>query len=744
MIDVGSAVGFLELDTSGFKDGLKGAFDDLKEFGDKSKSLEGRMSSLSKGFMSAGSTLTTSVTLPILGVGTAAGVAADEFQRASQSLQVSVGATDKEMEKLDEVLKAVYENNYGEGFEDVADALSVVNQQLGNLSSEEMQNVTESAFAFRDAFDVDIAESVRTADTLMTNFGTTSEEAFDLMTWGMQNGLNFSDELIDSINEYGPQFKKFGFSAEEMFQIFQRGAETGAWNLDKVGDAMKELSIRVIDGSDTTIAGFEAIGLNADEMAAKFAQGGESAKEAFYEVMSGLSEMKDPLAQNTAGVNLFGTMWEDLGPEVVTQLGDIKGATLDVSGAIEQLKTDNYQDLGSQLETFRRSLSLLGTDIGESFMPYAVQFVQWLTNVVNWFRNLSPSVQNVLVVIALLAAAIGPVLIVLGQLAGAFIKIQQFVGLASGAISALGPVFTALTGPIGIAIAAIAGMFLAYQTNLFGIRDLVNNVLSFITGLWESNFLNIQDYFSLFWNNITTILNAAIAIFKEIVSVFMAVLTGDWQAAWDGIKNIFSIIWDTIVQLLKNFIESIIIFITNTGPRMLQAAKDLFNKAKDGFTEIWNTIKEWFSEAVNDPVGTITGIGEDMFNAGKEIFNKLWDGIKSIWDGIKDWVDDKVSWLKDKVSFWKSKAEEADDYKRRSQEDDDDEPDGSHRNGLDYVPYDGYRAELHKGERVLTAEEAKNYNRGGNTYNFYSPKALSEKEAAREMKRAERELALGF
>ena len=72
-------------------------------------------------------------------------------------------------------------------------------------------------------------------------------------------------------------------------------------------------------------------------------------------------------------------MWEDLGPDVVTQLGDIKGATLDVSGAIEQLKTDNYQDLGAQLETFRRLLSLLGTDIGESFMPYAVQFVQWLT-----------------------------------------------------------------------------------------------------------------------------------------------------------------------------------------------------------------------------------------------------------------------------------------------------------------------------------------------------------------------------
>lgn len=743
MIDVGSAIGFLELDISGFKDGIKGAFEDLKEFGDKTKSVEGRMSSLSKGFMSAGSTLTTSVTLPILGVGTAAGVAANEFQRASQSLQVSVGATDKEMEKLDEVLKAVYENNYGEGFEDVADALSVVNQQLGNLSSEEMQNVTESAFAFRDAFDVDIAESVRTADTLMNNFGTTSEEAFDLMTWGMQNGLNFSDELIDSINEYGPQFKKLGFSAEEMFQIFQQGAESGAWNLDKVGDAVKELSIRVIDGSETTAAGFEAIGLNADEMAAKFAQGGDSAKEAFYKVVSALGEMEDPLAQNTAGVNLFGTMWEDLGPEVVTQLGNIKDATLDVSGATQQLKDEGYNDLGSMMETLRKNVSLLGVEFGEILLPYILDFVEWLTNMMQRLAEMPESVQQVIVVIGLIVAAVGPLLLLLGDLSKALLSIHQLVGLIGPLISTLGSAFATLTGPIGIAIAAIVGMFIAYQTNLFGIRDLVNSVLSFITSLWEINLFNIQDYFSLFWNSIITILNASIAIFKEIVSVFMAVLTGDWQAAWDGIKNIFSIIWDTIIQLLKNFIESIIIFITNTGPRMLQAARDLFNKAKDGFTEVWNQIIEWFSQVVNDPVGTVLGIGQAMFDAGKNIFNMLWDGMKSIWDSITGWIDDSINWIEDKVKFWKKEAKKVKAAKRAA-EDDDDEPDGSHRNGLDYVPYDGYRAELHKGERVLTAEEAKNYNRGGNTYNFYSPKALSEKEAAREMKRAERELALGF
>ena len=115
---------------------------------------------------------------------------------------------------------------------------------------------------------------------MMDNFGVSGDEAMNLIAAGAQNGLDYSGELLDSISEYSVQFGKVGLDADDMFAIFQKGAETGAWNLDKIGDAVKEMSIRVIDGSDTTREGFETIGLDADEMAAKFGQGGEAAKEA--------------------------------------------------------------------------------------------------------------------------------------------------------------------------------------------------------------------------------------------------------------------------------------------------------------------------------------------------------------------------------------------------------------------------------------------------------------------------------
>lgn len=89
----------------------------------------------------------------------------------------------------------------------------------------------------------------------------------------------FPVKWLDSINEYSVQFAKLGMSADDMFKIMEVGAQTGAFNLDKVGDAIKEMSIRVVDGSDTTAAGFKAVGLDAAGMSAAFAKGGDSAKK---------------------------------------------------------------------------------------------------------------------------------------------------------------------------------------------------------------------------------------------------------------------------------------------------------------------------------------------------------------------------------------------------------------------------------------------------------------------------------
>lgn len=294
---------------------------------------------------------------------------ADDLDSSVNKIAAATNASAEEVNKLRSIVEQIYGDNFGDGFEDIADSISKIKQNLGELDDKELVKVTESAYALKDVFDYDIAESSRAVKAMMENFGVSASEAYDYIARGAQNGLDYSGELLDNISEYSVQFKKMGLSASDMFTIFSIGAENGAWNLDKIGDSVKEMAIRVIDGSDTSKQGFEALGFEAGSMAEKFAAGGVSARVAFQEVIAALAEMNDPIAQNTAGINLMGTMWEDMGAEAILALGDISDSAFDCAGAMDTIKDVNYSSLNNSLENVQRQIDLLIEPIGESLIP---------------------------------------------------------------------------------------------------------------------------------------------------------------------------------------------------------------------------------------------------------------------------------------------------------------------------------------------------------------------------------------
>jgi len=270
----------------------------------------------------------------------------------------STGAAGKELESLRGVMERVYADNFGEDVADVADAVALVDRNLANLDQEGLTKATEGALALRDAFEYEVEESTRAAEAIRKNFGTSVEDAFSLIAAGAQNGLDYSGELIDTINEYSSQFQKLGFTADGMFNLLQSGADSTAWNLDKVGDAIKEFSIRAIDGSDTTVAAFEDLGYNAEKIMATFAAGGEGANTAFFEVLNTLMDVDDQVKRDALGVSLFGTMWEDLGTEAMQAMADASSAAYDTQGALEQINQVKYNDLDSALQGIGRQMEV--------------------------------------------------------------------------------------------------------------------------------------------------------------------------------------------------------------------------------------------------------------------------------------------------------------------------------------------------------------------------------------------------
>lgn len=380
----------------------------------------------------------------------------------------------EETEQYKEVLENIHRNNYGEDYEDIANSMSNVKMQLKDLNGQDLQNVTEKAIAFRDLFGYEVSESIRAVKAMMDNFNISADEAFNLLAEGKKQGLDFSNELLDNVNEYSVQFKKLGFTADDMFNIFKSGAENGAFNLDKIGDAVKEFSIRAIDGSNTTIEGFKKLGLNANTMAKKFAQGGDVAKEAFIQVVEKIGKMDNKVEQSIVGVDLFGTMWEDLGPTVVTSFSKMDNGISKSSNSMQESIDGLYNTTKKKAEAQLRRLQSLGADFGKEMLPTLEKIIDKAEDFIKSLEGMSDAEKENILKIGLFVAGMGPATKVLGTAGkvigsttkgiGAFSKAVGLMGKtstdafkeASTGTQILAKGLTGLTSPAGLVTLALA------------------------------------------------------------------------------------------------------------------------------------------------------------------------------------------------------------------------------------------------------------------------------------------------
>jgi len=155
------------------------------------------------------------------------GIAID-FDRSQRKIQASLGLTQKGAENVGKIAKDVWKKGFGESLEEVDQALIQVYQNMREVPHEELQMVSEDILTIAKLYDVDVREATRGASQIMTQFGTSSKETFDLLAYGLQNNLNFSDELFDNLAEYTPIYKEMGFNAKEMFGILISGTQSGA------------------------------------------------------------------------------------------------------------------------------------------------------------------------------------------------------------------------------------------------------------------------------------------------------------------------------------------------------------------------------------------------------------------------------------------------------------------------------------------------------------------------------------
>lgn len=578
-MQVGELFAQLKLDTSDYDKGL----DDAKTRG--SGAAEGiglNAKTLIAGGLAAG------------GAAIAAGAVGSilETEGAVDQMAAKLGLTEEDAKSLGSVAKDVFRNNFGDSLSGVTEDITTIRSTLGEMTDQELKDFAEGALTIEDLWGEPTEAIAQTVKTMTGNFDDLSKsQALDLITTGFQNGGDFSGELLDTLNEYAPAFSNMGLSADEALGVLLAGAEDGAFNLDKVGDAMKEFEIRAQDGSDTSREAFEALGLDADEMAQAIAGGGEEGKAAFATILAGLSQIEDPVERNKQGVALFGTQWEDLGEGVVLAMAEGSKGIGEFEGATKQAADTAYDNLSSSFSQIKREAMGAFTDAITPMVVEAAEFAK--TTLIPAVRQFGDILKENKPVVMAVGIAITATLV------------PALIAAAAAAWAALAPVLIAAAPLLAIAAAAAALGF-AWQENFFGIRDITDDVIGFILPLIEGAWEAIK------------------VVTEEVVGLVSDLIAGDWAGAWnragewvtaakDAITGALPAIWDAIQGFITETIPELATELAKLGLEFVAWVAPQIGPLLGELGALLTDLKMWIlTTAIPETFDTLTGLAKEF------------------------------------------------------------------------------------------------------------------------------------
>lgn len=498
-LDIGELVGKISVDDKGMDKGLKEGESKFKKFGDK----------LTKLAAGAGLLAATAFGGAIL-----ANLSQDAI---GAKIAAQLGQSSDEAKEYGALAGKLYAENWGESVQAIGDTIKAV-AQAGIVDDETPKALEDSvrrAQILADVFGQDVNGSVRAVQQLIRNgLVPDAKSGFDLIASGIQGGLDKSEDLLDTINEYSTEFRALGLNGADAFGLLQQAVQAGARDTDTAADALKEFAIRSKDASATSIDGFKSLGLNAKQFTATFAKGGPEATKALDTVLDRLRAVKDPVEQNRIAVELFGTKAEDLGKALFAMdLTTITKEFSESAGAIDRAGEAASQTDAAKLESFKREAMAAAQALAADLVPSLEQMGKFVKDNQEWLK---------------------PLVEILGGLAVAIVA----VNLATKAWAATEAAFTAIKG----AATAVNWLFSASLWATLGPILLIAAGIAILVAviyLIATKTTWFQDLWNWAWGGIKA---AALAVWNWISG-----------SLWPGIKSTFAYLGDVVVLLWRTF-----------------------------------------------------------------------------------------------------------------------------------------------------------------------------------------------
>ena len=679
--DVGSAVGYLDLDISGFLSGLQSAQSQANTASKNiATTIGNNLQSAGKSMTSAGSTLTKTVTTPVLGLGTAAVKVTSDFESAMSKVSAISGATGGDLDALN---KKAQEMGAKTKFSATESAEAFTYMAMAGWKTEDMLSGIDGIMSLAAADGLDLATTSDIVTDALTAFGLSASDSghfADVLAKASSNANTNVSMLGESFKYAAPVAGALGYSAEDTAIALGLMANAGIKG-SQGGTALRGSLTRLIKPTDDAAALMEQYGLSMTNADGSMKSLGE-VMNMLRDKLGGLTEAE----QAQVAAQIFGQEAMS-GMLAIINASDsdyakLTDAIYDADGAAQQMADTMLDNLSGQLTLLKSALEGLAIQFGEILMPYIKQFVTWLQNLTQKLQELTPEQKEQIVKWAAFAAAIGPVLMVLGKLTSSVGSIITTFGKIPGAIAKAKSAFTAVSAAIGgisapvVAVVAVIGVLIAAFANLWktneefrnkmtaiwdgikskfesfaqGIVDRLNalgfdfeNFGEVVKTIWDGFCSLLAPIFEGVFNQVSVILGSVLDALTGIFDVFIGIFTGNWDQAWQGVKEIFGAVWD----LIKGTFESWAMAFKGIADTVLgwfgTTWDETWANIKQFFVDIWNGITTFFSNVINAIKTAASNFITTIINFFAQLPTNIANFITNAYNSVVTWVSNMVA-----------------------------------------------------------------------------------------------------
>lgn len=615
---------------------------------------------LSSSFKKAGTAATVTLTAPVVAAGKAVFGVASDYEQANARIAAAFGVSGEEAERFSGIGKRIYEGGWGQSLDEVNDALIQCKSTLRDVSDEDLQTVTTNALMLSDTFGADVNESIRGTNALMEGFGLSATEASDLLTAGMQRGLNYTDELGDNLSEYSVRWGEAGMSASEYFSLLEAGTSNGAYNLDKVGDYLNEFLTALSDGRmEESIGSFSE---GTQEVFENFKNGSATAEDMLQAVLGDLTQMPNEYDKAALASTLWSSLGEDNAMGMIESLAGVQDSFGDVAGAAQQAQEAASDSFAVKSQEAMRELQGSIEPLGEPLLNIATNVAGVVKSFSEWFAGIGEGGQTAVLAIATIAAAIGPVLSTVGTIVDTVPKIGaafQVVGkLGTGALGLIA------AHPVIAAIAAIIAAVVLLWNNCEEFRDAVTAVWDAVCAAFQvavgvaggvaesigAFFSELGATLAGVWDGICNVVQVAVMLLAEILNLAIETLLIPWNFVWENFGGVLTAAWDLICGAVGTYIQ----YVGDVISAALEVIQGVWDTVWGAVSLTASSVWDAITSAIGAAIDAISSTISAVLSAIQAVWDSVWGAVSTtasnVWNGISSTIAGIVNGIRDTIS----------------------------------------------------------------------------------------------